>query len=113
MPFAFPNTADLRARARRVFRPKTKLGKTTLWFAYLAAALEVLRLILHSPSGGFVSGWATFISFVFIACALLLVLRWIRRRLMWRVRNRLIVTYVFIGVIPILLLLAMGYVAGY
>jgi phosphoserine phosphatase RsbU/P len=113
MPFAFPNTADLRVRARSVFRPKSKLGKTTLWFAYLAAGLEVLRLILHSPPGGFVSGWATFISIVFIACALLLVVRWIRRKLMWRVRNRLIVTYVFIGVIPILLLLAMGFVAGY
>jgi len=113
MPFAFPNPADLRVHARRVLRPKSKLGKTTLWFAYLAAGLEVLRLILHSPSGGFVSGWATFISLVFIVCALLLVLRWIRRKLMWRVRNRLIVTYVFIGVIPILLLLAMGFVAGY
>ena len=113
MPFAFPNTAELRARALSVFRPKSKLGKTTLWFGYLAAGLEVLGLILHSPAGGFVSGWATFISFVFIACALLLGLRWIRRKLMWRVRNRLIVTYVFIGVIPILLLLAMGFVAGY
>ena len=40
-------------------------------------------------------------------------LRWIRRRLMWRLRNRLIVTYIFIGVIPIMLLVAMARLAGY
>ena len=113
MAFELPNSKEIRASVRYVLRPKSKLGKTTLWFAYLAAGLEVLRLILHSPPGGFVSGWATFLSFIFIACVVLLGLRWIRRKLMWRVRNRLIVTYVFIGVIPILLLLAMGFVAGY
>ena len=40
-------------------------------------------------------------------------LRWVRRRLMWRLRNRLIVTYVFIGVIPIILLVTMALLAGY
>ena len=33
--------------------------------------------------------------------------------LMWRLRNRLIVTYVFIGVIPIILLLSMSLLATY
>ncbi len=113
MAFQFPNSADVRASARRVLHPKSKLGKTTLWFAYLAAALEVLRLIFRSAPGGFLSGWATFISLVFITCALLLGLRWIRQKFMWRLRNRLIVTYVFIGVIPVLLLLVMVFVAGY
>ena len=32
---------------------------------------------------------------------------------MWRLRNRLIVTYVFIGVIPVILLVAMGLLAGF
>jgi sigma-B regulation protein RsbU (phosphoserine phosphatase) len=36
-----------------------------------------------------------------------------RRRLMWMVRNRLIVTYVFIAVVPITLILALIFVAGY
>ncbi len=59
------------------------------------------------------SGWAQFLSFLFLVCLLLLGFRWVRRRLMWRLRNRLIVTYVFIGVIPILLLVSMGLLAGY
>lgn len=36
-----------------------------------------------------------------------------RRRLMWLVRNRLIVTYVFIAVVPLALILALIFVAGY
>ena len=39
--------------------------------------------------------------------------RWGFRPLLWRLRNRLIVTYLFIGVMPILLLLLMGGVASY
>ncbi len=113
MPFALPNAHEVRISARLMFHPKTKLGKTTLGFGYLAAALEVLRLILRSAPGTVLSAWATFISFDFLFCCSLLILRWIRLRLMWRLRNRLIVTYVFIGVIPILLLLGMGFVAGY
>ena len=51
-------------------------------------------------------GWASFISLLFIFFAFLLGLRWVRRKLMWRLRNRLIVTYMFIGVIPVILLVA-------
>jgi len=113
MPFALPKPADLRAFARRVFRPKSKLGKTTLWFGCLALALQVLRAVFRAAPGSFLSGWASFLTFIFISFGLLMGLRWLRRGLMWRLRNRLIVTYVFIGVIPVLLLLAMGFVAGY
>ncbi len=59
------------------------------------------------------SAWASFVLYVFIGCSFVMGLRWVRRRLMWRLRNRLIVTYVFIGVIPIILLVAMALLAGY
>ena len=103
----------MRAHLRRILRPKTKLGKTTLWFAYLAAALEILRLIFRPASSSMLSGWASFISIVFLFIACLAGLRWLRRVLMWRLRNRLIVTYVFIGVIPLILLVAMALLAGF
>jgi sigma-B regulation protein RsbU (phosphoserine phosphatase) len=108
-----PDSVEIKAWLRRVLRPKTKLGKTTLWFGGLALLLDLLRLITRSPSGTMLSSWAGFILYVFVVCALLMGLRWVRRRLMWRLRNRLIVTYVFIGVIPIILLVAMALVAGY
>ena len=117
MAFALPNAVDVRAFLRRTLHPRSKLGKTTLWFGYLAIALQILRLILQlilrSTPGAFVSGWATFLTFLFVGFALLMGLRWLRQRLLWRLRNRLIVTYVFIGGLPVILLVAMACLAGY
>jgi phosphoserine phosphatase RsbU/P len=108
-----PDKSDLQAFARRTLRPKSKLGKVTLWFGVLAGILELLRLIVRPEPGSMLSGWASFISFLFLVFAFLLGFRWVRQKLMWRLRNRLIVTYVFIGVIPVILLIAMGLIAGY
>jgi len=113
MAFQLPDSIAIKAWLRCVLRPKTKLGKTTLWFGGLTLLLELLRLITRSPSGTMLSGWASFILIVFLSCALIMGWRWLRRRLMWRLRNRLIVTYVFIGVIPVILLVSMALVAGY
>src|SRR5271157_540758 len=113
MAFQLPDSIAIKAWLRRVLRPKTKLGKTTLWFGGLALLLELSRLITRSPSGTMLSGWANFILIVFLNCALILGWRWLRRKLMWRLRNRLIVTYVFIGVIPVILLVMMALLAGY
>src|SRR5271169_2648639 len=113
MAFQLPDSIAFEAWLRRVLRPKTKLGKTTLWFGGLALVLELLRLITRSPSGTLLSGWAGFILYVFIVCGIFMGFRWVRQRLLWRLRNRLIVTYTFIGVIPIILLAAMALIAGY
>src|SRR5208283_4161992 len=108
MAFQLPDSIAIKAWLRCVLRPKTKLGKTTLWFGGLTLILELLRLITQSPSGTMLSGWASFVMYVFIVCALFMGLRWVRRQLMWRLRNRLIVTYIFIGVIPMILLVTMA-----
>ncbi len=113
MAIKLPASSEIKARLRRILRPHSKLGKTTLWFGGLALLLELFRWITRSPSGTLLSGWATFITFVFALCAFFMGFRWMRRQLLWRLRNRLIVTYVFIGVIPIVLLATMGLVAGY
>ena len=39
--------------------------------------------------------------------------RWLRSQLLWRLRNRLIVTYVFIGVIPVFLLVMISLITLY
>ena len=43
----------------------------------------------------------------------ILAFRALKRKLLWRLRNRLIVTYVFIGVIPAVLLVAMAFITIY
>ncbi len=91
------------------------LGKLTAYVGGLWLVLHVLRLvvILLSPTSEGLSGWASAFDYIFGIFATLLLLRWIRKALLWRLRNRLIVTYVFIGVIPVLLILVMVGVAGY
>ncbi len=58
-------------------------------------------------------GWITFLTFVNGILFAALALRWLRSTLMWRLRNRLIVTYLFIGVIPVGLIAAIVLLGGY
>ena len=98
---------------QRILHPSTKLGRTTLWLGGLSVLFIVLRWVTSSAAGSKLSGWATFVTIVFAFCALWLTFRWATRHLMWRLRHRLIVTYIFIGVIPIVLLLLMAGVGSY
>jgi sigma-B regulation protein RsbU (phosphoserine phosphatase) len=108
-----PDKDQIKTLLRSMVRPQSKLGKTTLWFGVLAGTVQLLRLIARSAPGSMISGWSSFLSFVFLVFLVLLGFRWVRQKLMWRLRNRLIITYVFIGVIPILLLICMALLAGY
>ena len=94
----------------------SRLARVTAYFA----GLDVLLLLIWSLSllakpGGSAGliGWVRFLAYVTIALGLVLGLRWVRHKLMWRLRNRLIVTYVFIGVIPVILLLTIGLITAY
>jgi sigma-B regulation protein RsbU (phosphoserine phosphatase) len=84
-----------------------------LWFGIVAAVLQLWKLIAGSGSGTTLSMWATLCTYLFVVFLLLRGVRYARQALLWRLRNRLIVTYVFIGVIPIILLIAMVLLAGY
>ncbi len=88
-------------------------GVTLLKYALAFFVLQVVILVLRLPGSGIVEAC------VISAAAVALILfgiagfGWIRQKLLWRLRNRLIVTYVFIGVIPALLLVAMTSIAFY
>ncbi|HET9741399.1 MAG TPA: PP2C family protein-serine/threonine phosphatase [Terriglobales bacterium] len=95
--------------------PRSGLARFTLWLVALYLISEIVSLL--SPTGsGFratLGTWAGIFEFVAVVCAIILLLRWTRQHLLWRLRNRLIVTYVFIGVIPVVLILTMFGLAGY
>jgi phosphoserine phosphatase RsbU/P len=57
--------------------------------------------------------WAGFLAFLAAAYLAIRSLPWVRSQLLWRLRNRLIVAYVFIAVVPVVLLLAMAVLASY
>jgi phosphoserine phosphatase RsbU/P len=58
-------------------------------------------------------GWVIFLSALAIVLLAIACFRWLRSRVLWRLRNRLIVTYVFIGVIPAFLLVMISLIALY
>jgi sigma-B regulation protein RsbU (phosphoserine phosphatase) len=92
------------------------MARLACYLAGLAIVLFGLEKLLSMFSlawGEHLGGWVSFLTF--LACVLFFILafRWIKRRLLWRLRNRLIVTYVFIGVIPAVLLIAMGLITLY
>ncbi|PYY01127.1 MAG: hypothetical protein DMG64_15250 [Acidobacteria bacterium] len=110
----FWRNLKLRLRATGYY-PRSGLARFTLWLAGLYLISEILALVTPTSSKwpGTFAGWAGLFEFVLIVCAVFLLFRWIRRKLLWRLRNRLIVTYVFIGVIPVVLILTMFVISGY
>lgn len=96
--------------------PRTRLGKLAFFILGVDAGLFVLGKILilsRLSSGSSLSGWVTFLTFAAFVLFSVLGFRWLRRQLLWRLRNRLIVSYVFIGVIPLILLLTLSLTALY
>lgn len=83
--------------------------------AWYVLGLDLLLFVLQKLFGIFkfsfgesLGGWVSFLSFIAIVLFAILAFRWLRARVLWRLRNRLIVTYVFIGVIPVVLLMALA-----
>ncbi len=93
----------------RMLRPTSKVGRITLWLGAFCLLLWLSALVPGSKVGG----WTMFFTIVWLFFVLILLSRWGYRPLLWRLRNRLIVTYLFIGVMPILLLLLIGGLASY
>ena len=97
--------------------PASRLARAA-WYALGTAILllvlqKLLPLVKAQSFASSLAGWVTFLSLVAIVLFLLLGVRWLRRHLLWRLRNRLIVTYTFIGVIPVVLLVIMAFVSMY
>lgn len=96
--------------------PESRMARLACYLGGLAAVLYALQKLLglfRLSWGEHLNGWIGFLTFCAGVLFFILGFRWIRRRLLWRLRNRLIVTYVFIGVIPAVLLLAMGMITLY
>lgn len=98
--------------------PRSRLAILTAYLAGVTLVLYLLQkgieLFSSSPNAGRdLGGWLAASKFFLVALLLILVLRYARTRLMWRLRNRLLVTYVFIGVIPVVLVVCMALLAGF
>jgi phosphoserine phosphatase RsbU/P len=96
--------------------PRGWVARGACYSLGLAIALFLLKLLLGlfapAASSG-LTGWVKFLVFDAALLFFILAFRWSRRRILWRLRNRLIVTYIFIGVIPVVLLVAMALITIY
>ena len=94
--------------------PQSRLA----YFTLLMLGIELLLIgvqWLLSRSGGAptIAGWIALLTLVNVVLFAVLGIRWMRNVLMWRLRNRLIVTYLFIGVIPVALIASIVLLGGY
>lgn len=104
---------NLRMRAS-LSMPKTTMARLGVLLAAVTVPLYLVgKLIPAIARQGWYSPSLTFLIWFLGVVLLMLGYRWLRQNLMWRLRNRLVVTYIFIGVIPVLLLIGMGLIAGY
>jgi len=96
--------------------PRTRLARAACYLLgldLLLFALQRLFGLFKVSYGQALGGWVGILSFLAIILFGLLAFRWLKVRLLWRLRNRLIVTYVFIGVIPVILLVALALGSAY
>src|SRR6266705_3956926 len=87
--------------------PKGKFAFLTWYLLGLDVLLFVIQKAAELFRGSFgksLGGWIIFLSLLVIFFSTILGARWLSSRLLWRLRNRLVVTYVFIGVMPLILL---------
>src|SRR6266851_1570411 len=96
--------------------PKGRLAFITCYLLGLDLVLFVIQKaaeLFRSSFGKYLTGWVVFLSVVVIALFCVLAAKWLSSRLLWRLRNRLIVTYIVIGVIPLILLVSLSGLASY
>ena len=96
--------------------PRTRLALATLYLvgveALLLLLLWILKLAGAITAADTMRAWITLLGWVGSLLLLFLALRWFRIHVMWSVRNRLIVTYTFIGALPVALAVAVSLVSG-
>jgi phosphoserine phosphatase RsbU/P len=97
-------------RARAIWR---RLSPYDVAAAVVAAAYVFTQL---AGSFGVAIPFSGFFGFLFILSVVYALFRltpWVRNKLLWSLRNRLIVAYIFIAVVPVVLLLTMASIGAY
>ncbi|HJU12019.1 MAG TPA: HAMP domain-containing protein, partial [Candidatus Binataceae bacterium] len=87
--------------------PRGKLAFFTLYVLgvdLLLLLIEKSVAILRPSATNYLGGWTIFLTLLSLVLLIVLGARWLSAHALWRMRNRLIVTYVFIGIVPLILL---------
>jgi len=96
--------------ARRILRRLSWPDRIALFLVVLYILYKIVEAFKIKPPA------AGLITFLFVIADIYFFFRllpFIRKRLLWRLRNRLIVAYLFIAVVPVILLLTMAAITLY
>ncbi|MHB8302454.1 MAG: PP2C family protein-serine/threonine phosphatase [Acidobacteriaceae bacterium] len=91
--------------------PQGSWGRVAFWSLFAAVLLFVLQPV--PGLGPHIRSWPWLALLLWMLASLSSLFRWMRWRLLWRLRNRLFVTYLLIGVTPIVLFGVLAAVAAY
>ncbi len=94
------------------YKPASRLGR----FVYRTSAVLLLLLGLgrvFKEFRGLSIVLAVFLGFILLIVLLFMALRTANRKLLWKVRNRLILTYLLMGLAPVVLFGTITGIAGY
>jgi sigma-B regulation protein RsbU (phosphoserine phosphatase) len=92
--------------------PSGKIHRLAFWVFVLYLLLAVGRL-LPGRAGVAFSVLSALTLFLLIVLCIPLLWRWVFGRLLWKVRNRLIVTYLLMGLAPLVLFAALALISLY
>lgn len=93
-------------------RPSTGLAAAALWLTAGFFLSWLLRL-LPGATGTFFAVLQVLVGIALFCVAVPLLLRLIRNRMLWSLRNKLILTYLLIGLAPLVLLVTLVSISGY
>jgi sigma-B regulation protein RsbU (phosphoserine phosphatase) len=96
--------------------PRSRLAFFTLYVLVLGLLLLVVEEVgglFRSSFGSSLTGWVILLTLVGLGLLAILSLRRISSKMLWRMRSRLVLTYAFIGVIPLVLLVVLAALAFY
>ena len=92
--------------------PRSKIHRLAFWLLIVYVALAVGRIIPGNV-GIFFQGLSSLTLFVLVLLCIPLLWRWIFGRLLWKVRNRLIVTYLLMALTPVVLFVSLALILLY
>src|SRR5713226_7910215 len=97
---------SLRTHFRGFWRRLSRLDIVAIALLVVAGLVQLLGL-----SGGLFS-FLKYLGFLTVFYLFFRLIGWWRARLLWSLRNRLIVAYLFVAFVPVLLLLVLSVLAG-
>src|ERR1017187_6255167 len=93
-------------------RPPTGVAGAVFWLALWFGLLWLLRQVPRA--GGTLLAWMqVLVGLALIALAIPLAWRLLQQRLLWSLRNKLILTYLLIGLAPVVLFLTLAAISAY